>query len=301
MRNRLPIKELLKNYMECVASRKIVFFIYTWPALICLLIASRLIVSVTQVLLLFSAVSLTGFAVYFYNDITDLEDDLKTAEMGNQMKSMKPLGQGRISKGLFMKFTVFSAALGLILASLLNIGVLVSLSLYLVLGIFYSTEPFRFKKRFVVKQLIIAFGCVLTLLAGAFAGGEISQVVIFTILMDFAIVVGVNPIVDIPDMAGDKDTGVKTVPAVIGPSMTVRFAIAVLVAIAGGSVIGYLGLGLSIAMPFLITLIAGAWIYTIIPLIKRYDDIAYTNAVLFKRVVPLYLMIQIIPLASIML
>ena len=286
--------------MECVASRKIVIFIYTWPALICLFIASRGMVSVPEVLLLVSAVSLTGFAVYFYNDIKDLEDDIKTAELGNEMKSLKPLGQGKVSKDLLTKFTVLSAALGLILASLLNVGVLVSLSLYLVLGVLYSTEPFRFKKRFIFKQLVTAFGCVLSILAGALAGGEISPAVIFMVLMDFAIVVGVNPIVDIPDMLGDKVMGAKTIPAVIGPSMTVRFAIAVLVAIAGGSIIGYLGLGLSIALPFLMTLIAGAWIYTIMPLMRRYNDIAFMNIVLFKRVVPLYLIIQLVPLVGIL-
>jgi 4-hydroxybenzoate polyprenyltransferase len=257
-------------------------------------------VSVPEVLLLFSAVSLIGFAVYFYNDIKDLEDDIKTAELGNQMKSLKPLSQGRISKNLLAKFTVLSAAVGLILASLLNVGVLVSLSLYLVLGVLYSTEPFRFKKRFIFKQLVIAFGCVLSILAGALAGGEISSAVVFMALMDFALAVGVNPLVDIPDMQGDKVMGTKTIPAVIGPSMTVRFAIAVLVAIAGGSIIGYLGLGLSIALPLLMTLMASAWIYTIMPLMRRHNDIAFTNIVLFKRVIPLYLIIQLIPLAGIL-
>jgi len=286
--------------MECVASRKIVIFIYTWPALICLFIASRWMVSVPEVLLLVSAVSLIGFAVYFYNDIKDLEDDIKTGELGNQMKSMKPLSQGRISKDLLARFAALSAALGLILAALLNIGVLVSLSLYLVLGVLYSTEPFRFKRRFIFKQLVIAFGCVLSILAGAFAGGEISPAVIFMVLMDFALVIGVNPINDIPDLLGDKIIGAKTMPAVIGPLMTVRFAIAVLVAIAGGSIIGYLGLGLSIALPLLITLIASALIYTILPLMRRYNDIAFTNIVLYKRLIPLYLIIQLVPLAGIL-
>jgi 4-hydroxybenzoate polyprenyltransferase len=286
--------------MECVASRKIVIFIYTWPALICLFIASRWMVSVPEVLLLVSAVSLTGFAVYFYNDIKDLEDDIKAAELGNQVKSLKPLGQGKVSKDLLTKFTALSAALGLLLASLLNIGVLVSLSLYIVLGILYSTEPFRFKKRFIFKQLIIAFGCVLSILAGAFAGGEISPLVIFMVLMDFALVIGVNPIMDIPDLLGDKAMGAKTIPVVIGPSMTVRFAIAMLAGVAGGTIIGYLGLGFSIALPVLMTLTAGATIYTIIPLMRRYDDIAFTNILLFKRTVPLYLMMQLVPLAGIL-
>jgi len=287
--------------MECVASRKIVFFGYTWPALICLFIASRWMVSVSEVLLLVSAVSLVGLAVYFYNDIKDVEDDVKIAKLGNQMKSQRPLGKGRVTKDLLAKFTVLSVALGLILASLLNVGVLVSLSLYLILGVLYSTEPFRLKKRFIFKQLVLTFGSVLSILAGAFAGGEISPLVIFMILMDFAIVIGVSPIVDIPDLLGDKVMGVKTMPVVIGPSITVRFAIAMLVGIAGGSIMGYLGLGLNITLPFLITLIAGTWIYTIIPLMRRYNDIAFTNIVIFKRVVPLYMMIQLVPLAGTLL
>jgi hypothetical protein len=95
--------------------------------------------------------------------------------------------------------------------------------------------------------------------------------------------------------------GVKTMPVVIGPSITVRLAIAMLVGIAGGSIMGYLGLGLNITLPFLITLIAGTWIYTIIPLMRRYNDITFTNIVIFKRVVPLYMMIQLVPLAGTLL
>jgi len=266
-----------------------------------LFIASRWIVSVSEVLLLVSAVSLVGLAVYFYNDIKDIEDDMKIAELGNQMKSQRPLGKGRVTKDLLAKFTVLSVALGLILASLLNVGVLVSLSLYLILGVLYSTEPFRLKKRFIFKQLVLTFGSVLSILAGAFAGGEISPLVIFMTLMDFAIVIGVSPIMDIPDLLGDKVMGIKTMPVVIGPSITVRLAIAMLVGIAGGSIMGYLGLGLNITLPFLITLIAGTWIYTIIPLMRRYNDIAFTNIVIFKRVVPLYMMIQLVPLAGTLL
>lgn len=297
----MSIRELLKSYMECVVSRKIVFFGYTWPALICLFIASKWMVSVSEVFLLVSAVSLVGLAVYFYNDVKDLEDDIQIAKLGNQLKGLRPLGQGRVTKDLLIKFTLLSAVLGLLLASLLNVGVLVSLSLYLVLGVLYSAEPFRLKKRFIFKQLVLTFGSVLSILVGAFAGGEISPLVIFMTLMDFAIVIGVSPIMDIPDLLGDKVMGVKTMPVVIGPSITVRFAIAMLVGIAGGSIMGYLGLGLNITLPFLITLIAGTWIYTIIPLMRRYNDIAFTNIVIFKRVVPLYMMIQLVPLAGTLL
>lgn len=284
--------------MECAASRKIVIFVYTWPALVCLLVASRWMVSVPEVLLLVSAVSLTGFAVYFYNDIKDLEDDMKIAELGNQMKSQRPLGSGRVTRDLLAKFAALSAVLGLMLASLLNVGVLFSLSLYIVLGVLYSTEPVRLKKRFLFKQLVIAFGSTLTLLAGAFAGGVISPLVIFMVLMDFAIAVGVNPIIDIPDLLGDKAMGVRTIPAVIGSSMTVRFAIAILVSIAGGSIVGYLGLGLNLALPILTTLITGAFIYVIMPLLNRYDDVSFTNMVIFKRAMPLVLLIQLVPLAG---
>ena len=291
---------MLKNYMECVVSRKIVFFIYTWPALICLVIASRGAITISEVLLLVSAVSLVGLAVYFYNDIMDLEDDLKTIELGNQMKGLRPLGQKRVSKDALSKFIIFSAALGLLLASLLNMGVLITLSLYIILGVLYSTEPVRLKKRFLFKQLVIASGCGLSILAGAFAGGQITPLVIFLVLMDFALAMGVNPLVDIPDLMGDRAAGVRTIPAVIGPSMTVRFAIAVLTGIVGGGFIGYLGFGLNIALPLLVTLVAGALIYVITPLLSRYDDIVFTNFVVFKRVVPLYMIVQLVPLVGIL-
>jgi hypothetical protein len=34
---------------------------------------------------------------------------------------------------------------------------------------------------------------------------------------------------------------------------------------------------------------------------RRYNDIAFTNIVIFKRVVPLYMMIQLVPLAGTLL
>jgi hypothetical protein len=73
-----------------------------------------------------------------------------------------------------------------------------------------------------------------------------------------------------------------------------------LAGVAGGTIIGYIGLGFSIALPVLMTLTASATIYTIIPLMRRYNDIAFTNILLFKRTVPLYLIMQLVPLAGIL-
>lgn len=296
----MSFKEYVESYIECAKSRKVVIFIYTWPTLVCFFIASRGLPLPIEALKLTAAVTLVGYGVYFYNDIYDLQDDIKNWEMGNLLKASRPLSSGKISEDLLAKFAVLSAALGLLVAYTIRVEVLLLQAAYLMLGFLYSTEPIRLKKRFLCKQLTISVGLVLANLSGAFAGGGITPPVLYIVAMNFSLALGVNPLVDLPDLQGDRVMGVKSIPSVLGPVMTVRFAIAVLAAIAAASVMGYAQLGFNMAMPILVTIIITALIYVTLPLLRRWDEAQFANVVLFKKMVPLYLILQIVPAIGIL-
>jgi len=284
----------------CANSRNIVLYVYTWPAIITFLLASVSVgrfdvLSITKLIL---TVTFVSFGVYFYNDLMDLDDDLKNLEMGNPFPAGRPIGSGLVTKTQLKWFIVFSSAVGLTFAYSINFRVLLLQVIYLGLGFLYSTNPVRLKKRFLFKQLTIALGVILADLSGAYAVGVFNSQILFMLALNTALCIGVNPIIDIRDMAGDKMMGVRTIPVVWGPDLTIRLYFATLVAIGIGSTVGYAQMGFSVAMPLLAMTILVAWIYVSLPLLGKHDDISIQFMKYFLKTPPFFLSIQLVPLLA---
>lgn len=298
----MTIKEVLESYILCAKSRYVILFVYTWPAFIAYIIASygSPSMDVLEVVRVILAVTLGAFSVYFYNDLTDLQDDIKNKEMGNPTPASRPIGTGMITEGRLKKFIVVSGVAGLILAYSLNLRVLALQSIYLFLGFLYSTEPIRLKKKFLMKQLIIAAGCTLSILTGALTIGMFTPPILYMILIHLILIIGLNPIMDVRDLRGDKIVGVKSIPVVWGPELTVRLYFVSLFAIGAATLIGYSQLGFNTAMPILVLLILAGWMYISLPLLKRWDDPMFLDALVSKKIFPFYLILQLVPLIGIM-
>jgi len=294
------VKEFIHKFLMCAKSRDIVIFVYTWPALISFLIAS---ISIGQLEILFVAklilaVTLVSFGVYFYNDLMDLEDDLKNLELGGPIPAGRPIGSGLVTKQQLKQFIVVASVAGLAFAYSINYRVLAFQVIFLGLGFLYSTNPVRLKKRFLFKQLTIALGVILADLSGAYTVGVFNSQILFMLALNTVLCIGVNPIIDIRDMPGDRLMGVKTIPVVWGPEITIRLYFATLIAIGVGSIIGYVQMGFSIAMPLLAMTIVTAWIYVSLPLLGKHDDIRLQLMTSYKKT-PLYFMsIQLVPLLA---
>ena len=297
---RLSAKVLLRSYLNCATNRKMVVYIYTWSSFACLLLSYGGLPPLHEALRLVATVTLIGYAVYFFNDVCDLKDDLKNLELGNPSHGKRPLISGSISESVMLKFALISAALGLGIAFSMNLKVLLAQVLYLILGVLYSREPVRLKKRFFMKQLITATGHALSVLSGALVLGVIGPPVIFLVAINFAISIGVNPLMDLRDIRGDRAQGLTTIPVVLGPQITVRFALATLAAIAAASIVGYSRLGFNVAMPVLATIVIGAIIFTIYPFMKKWNDPGYVNVVMFNRFIPLFLALQLVPFIGVL-
>jgi len=276
----------------CMGSRKVVLA-YTWPAILCAILASWGLPPLLDLIKIGIAVTFVGYAVYFYNDLMDVEDDLKNKELGNPVPASRPFASGKVTKNMMIFYILLSGTIGLITAITINYKILILLLFYIILGVLYSTDPIKLKKRFLMKQMVIAAGYAIDHLVGAYALGSLNPAVIYLTTLDFIITIGVNPILDIRDIEGDKAIGVKTIPVIFGPTFTVRLAIAVLAASGVATLIGYSRIGFNTAMPLLFLVVVIAFIYVLYPLIREWDNPVYLNKVALKRALPLLQLLQL--------
>ncbi|MGQ9679546.1 MAG: UbiA family prenyltransferase [Candidatus Bathyarchaeia archaeon] len=288
----MTVKRLLTSFAKCLYSRNVVLSIYAWPALIGYLITSNGSINIIEIFKLIVAVTFVGYFVYFYNDLVDLKDDLRNRELGNPNPAGRPLGSGMVSKDLMIKFIVFSGILGITAAYLINWNVFLIQLFAMALGLVYSTEPFRLKKRFLFKQFTIATGVIIENFTGSLAVGGINIPVLYLAILNVIFIFGVNPLVDLRDVRGDKISGIKTMPVVWGPQMTVRLTIGLLVAIGAANLIGYLNLGFNLAVMMLVFMIIGSLIYVVYPLLKRWDEPVFLASLIDRKIIPLYMTLQ---------
>ena len=288
------VKDTLVSLIHCVASRKEVMIIYSWTALVGLAIASRGLPPPLLALHLFLAMSSIGYAVYFYNDMCDLDEDLLSRELGNPTPSSRPLGRGEVSRERLMGFTIFFLILGLALSILVNVQVFLIQSLFLLLGYVYSTKPIRIKKRFFLKQMTISLGGAIACLLGGLALGDLSGYVLFFAAMSFLQIFCVNPVIDLRDIEGDRAVGVDTIPVRMGPEFTIRLAVVALIASIPAGILGYYNLGFNLALPVLGALVFTATTIVIYPLIDRWRDPVFITETITRRMYPLFIMIQLV-------
>ena len=302
MMSGLSIRDVFNSFILCVRSRPIVFFVYSLPTFWSYLIATWGTngFSFFDALILSSSVSSMALSVYFFNDLSDLDDDLKNQELGNPAQALRVLGRDRVSESRFKKFIVFTGVFSLVLAYSINYAVFIIQVLNLILGYLYSAEPVRLKKRFLMKQFTIALGTTFCILMGAVAGGGVTSATLYMGIIHFIVNMGINPIMDVRDLRGDRIMGIKTIPVVWGPEATVRLYFASFFVLGIATFLGYDQLGLNTALPILVSMILVAWLYVSIPLLKRWNDPIFLNSLILNRVVPFYCIMQLVTLIGIM-
>lgn len=288
------------SYIELLKSRVMVVFVYAFPALINLLIASRMNFNIYQIFLITSCVTLTSYAVYWYNDYSDAEfDRIKEGEVETD-RSKRPYTSGRIMKNQFIAFILLTGLVGLFFAYYINIYVFVVQLAYLLLGVLYSVEPVRLKKRLIGKQFVVMAGAVLSCLSGALVTGTVLPANIYSMIINAIIYATAPTLGDIRDIVGDRKIGARTLPVIFGPKFAVRFALGGFVAVILAGLVGYYEVGFNVALPLLTTISMGAWIFTAYPIMRRWEDAVYVEKIVFKRIIPSNLFIQIIPLIGLL-
>jgi len=168
---------------------------------------------------------------YVLNDYCDRE-----ADRINGLDRPLPRGRATASTYLLSFFLLSAIGLGSLLLLHRVRAALCLLSAWL-LGVAYSIPATRIRRLPVLSLLPSAGSFSLVALCGSLLNGKIPGVVAFFSAVMFALILTAGNAKDVEDIEGDRRTGKKTLPMVIGPRRTMRLTVcacATVLALAGG-------------------------------------------------------------------
>ena len=288
--------KIIKQFILCVKSRRIVIVIYSWLSLIGLCIVYRGVPPLMLTVKLFFAMTGMALGTYLWNDVCDFTQDTFNEGIEPLAPSGRPLGRGLVSKRRMGIFSALLVILGLTASALININVLLIQSAFLIIFFFYSTEPLRLKRIFLWKQVTVAIGGAIACLSAGLAAGTITIQLLYLTGLFFLLTAGSHALVDLRDIDSDRSDGVKTIPIVWGPRFTIRLALTTFTVAAATTWIGFYGLGFNIALPIIGTFAFIAFVYMMYPLLGQLSDLEYREysvKKLYTRGLPLYFVLQI--------
>ncbi|ASW54861.1 UbiA family prenyltransferase [Plantactinospora sp. KBS50] len=182
----------------------------------------------------------TTWYVYLLNGLSDRVED-----SGNG--STRPLAGGELAEAAARTMLAWLAAAALLLAILVGPLLVVLVLAMLALGTLYSAGPRPQKAHTGGAMAVIAAGGVVTYLAGWYAGGgggpTPTLLVVGGAMSAWMALVGMTK--DLPDVAGDRAAGRRTLPVVLG-ARRARLVLAVLtLAVGAGAGIAAWTLGVT--------------------------------------------------------
>ncbi len=291
--NQFP--KVIRQFAICVKSRmKIVIMIYSWLSIIGLCIVYRGIPPLVLAVKVFFAMTGTALGMYLWNDVCDFKQDISISkEIEGFSPSTRPLGRGLVSKRRMEVFSALLVALGLTASALINLDVLLIQFAFLLLFFFYSAEPIRLKKIFLMKQVTVTIGGAIACISAGLAAGTITIHLLYLTGLYVLFAIGVNPIGDLRDIDSDRASGIKTIATVWGPGFTIRLSLATVTAAAATTWIGFYKLGFNIVLPIIGTIVCAAFAYVMYPLLSRLSDYEYMVKRIYTRGLPLFFLLQL--------
>jgi len=259
----------------CVKSRFSRAVIFPYATLLATFTATRGVPPVLPTIMAAIAGTFIALSIYISNDVMDLETDRANIVT-------RPVVQEEVSKKDALIFSLILTITGTVMGLSINLTTFLLCAAGAMLGFMYSFSPIYLKRRFILKQLAVASGGLISSLTGGAAVGMISSSVLFSGFIFFTYAMAVVPIVDLGDMIGDKKEGRKTLPIVWGPEYTIRLAIAIVFAIIISGMVGYFQLGFNLALPILVGVTCLSFIYVLYPLFNRWQDYVYCRKLVNK-------------------
>jgi len=288
-----PVLNIIQKFILCLRSRLGTPFSYSLASVTGLFVVYRGLPPLKLAFLLTTSTAFVSLSVYLYNDLMDLADDKRGIERGSSTTAKRPLQRGVVTKSEMASFVIFSAAMGLIAAALINVNVLFPQVFFLLLGVAYSTEPIRLKKRFIIKQGTVALGFVISTMVACAAVGVFSWMVAYIAYLYVVFSFSISPIFDLKDIEEDRIAGIKSIPVVWGPDNTFRLSIAIWVSTILASVFGYSRMGFNIVLPIFGTIIIASIIYVVYPLRKQWIVEDKLMNAINKKFMPLHFILQL--------
>lgn len=215
-----------------------------------------------------SAVLAITLCVYTYNDVIDAEMDKI-----NPKKSKRPIPAGLSTKEDAMLLVYMMGILGVVLGLFLDRASFIFCLAYLFLFTIYSHPAVRLKKRFVLKELTVASGYILTTLIGGIAvAGTYQATFIFAgLLYFFFSFMGMPAFHDITDMKEDEMFGVRTMAIVLSWRTKVQLLMIFILAMMTLTPFTYIRLGFNVILPIVVVAMGLVVLRYLIPLSDAFE------------------------------
>ncbi len=263
-----PANNLLHCFIYFTLAHKESLFSWGWATLIGCFIAGRGFPSIMHTIGSLSAVLAITLSVYTFNDIIDVEMDKI-----NQKKSNRPLPSGLFTKEDAMLLTYVTGIVGIIIGLFLNRTSFILCITYLFLFTIYSHPVVRLKKRFIVKELTVASGYILTTLIGGFAvAGKFQSTFVFAgVLYFFFSFMGMPAFHDITDVKEDEMFGVRTMAIVLSWRRKIQMLMLFILAMMTLTPFTYTRLGFNAALPVVVIVMGLIVLRYLIPLSNAFE------------------------------
>lgn len=240
----------ISSSKKLLYSRRSMLFAFTVPVALGAIIAGKGFPPIDTTLLSLVSIFFITAAVYVYNDIIDQKMDIESKASN---KEGRPLVTGEVSLKTAYIFVAICSILGLGLASLINrTAFLITFSFWLIY-ILYSYPLVRFKRMFIIKTIVTAGGCSLTLLVGTSSVlNSLTPLSVFAAIIQLTFLFLILPsIADSFDVEEDKKYGFKTMGMVFSWKTKARMMILAPIVVMSASIIAYLYFELNIVFPIL--------------------------------------------------
>jgi len=162
-----------------------------------------------EILIAVLAVLLAAIGSYALDDYYDLPEDRASG------RNDRPLVTGELSPRFALGAGVAAFAAAAILATQIHLMAALVVYVSIPLTFLYNL---KLKRVFLMKNLVIAGAFVAPLLVGALAtDGTVEPIVAYGAVLMFVLGMGFEVMIDIPDLRGDRELGVATIPTRYGP------------------------------------------------------------------------------------
>jgi 4-hydroxybenzoate polyprenyltransferase len=260
---------MLQQYLLFAKAHKENFFSWGWATLIACFIAGRGFPAPLPTILSLAAVLAITSSVYIYNDVTDAD-----ADKLNPKKCRRPLPSGYIPKEDAMRLAYLTGAVGVILSLFLNRFSFVLCMAYLFLFAIYSHPSVHLKKRFIVKELTVASGYILTsLIAGFAVAGTFQPTVVYAGLFYFFFsFMGMPAFHDITDVKEDEIYGIRTMAIVFSWKTKVQMLMIFILAVMTLTPFTYVQFGFNAALPIVVVAMGLVVLRYLVPLSAAFEQ-----------------------------
>lgn len=214
---------LYRAFVKLLRSRLEVLRAWPFAAVIGSFIATGGTPQAVPTIFVFVAVFFVSFSVYTYNDILDAKWDAM-----NAIKKKRPLPMGEVSPEQAWVLVWMTGGVGLLIALAINRQTFLLTLAYFLLFTIYSLPAIRLKKRFLCKEIVIAFAFPLLMFAGAYAvTAKFSEPVLYTgLIIMFFMILGQPAMNDSTDVEEDQKAGVRSLSIILPWKYSLAFWIA---------------------------------------------------------------------------